>query len=91
MERSSHDPSDLTVSASALLESEYLLDRPLTNNLINLGIYDVCRNTLGRIGVDLGLVEESEQDAAWVWAGSARTRSPGCSSCSLLEPTSRSH
>ncbi len=46
------------------LSIEYLLGRSLTNNLINLGIYDLCRDTLGSIGVDLGLVEESERDAA---------------------------
>ena len=46
------------------LSIEYLLGRSLTNNLINLGIHDLCRDTLGRIGVDLGLVEESERDAA---------------------------
>ena len=46
------------------LSIEYLLGRSLTNNLINLGIYDLCRDALGSIGVDLGLVEESERDAA---------------------------
>lgn len=46
------------------LSIEYLLGRSLTNNLINLGIYDLCRDTLESIGVDLGLVEESERDAA---------------------------
>jgi starch phosphorylase len=46
------------------LSIEYLLGRSLTTNLINLGIYDLCRDTLASIGVDLGLVEESERDAA---------------------------
>ncbi|HXJ79141.1 MAG TPA: glycogen/starch/alpha-glucan phosphorylase [Candidatus Methylomirabilis sp.] len=46
------------------LSIEYLLGRSLTNNLINLGIHDLCRDALGSIGVDLGLVEESERDAA---------------------------
>ena len=46
------------------LSIEYLLGRSLTNNLINLGIYGLCRDTLESMGVDLGLVEESERDAA---------------------------
>jgi starch phosphorylase len=46
------------------LSIEYLLGRSLTNNLINLGIYDLCRDALGGMGVDLGVLEESERDAA---------------------------
>ena len=46
------------------LSIEYLLGRSLTNNLINLGIYDLCRGTLGSIGADLALLEETERDAA---------------------------
>ena len=46
------------------LSIEYLLGRSLTNNLINLGIYDLCRDVLEAIGVDLRTIEESERDAA---------------------------
>ncbi len=46
------------------LSIEYLPGRSLTNNLINLGIYDLCRDTLGQMGVDLEAVEASERDAA---------------------------
>jgi len=46
------------------LSIEYLLGRLLTNNLINLGIYDLCRDTLGRMGVALEDVVEAERDAA---------------------------
>jgi starch phosphorylase len=46
------------------LSIEYLLGRSLTNNLINLGIYDLCRDALASVGVDLAVVEESERDAA---------------------------
>jgi starch phosphorylase len=43
---------------------EYLLGRLLTNNLINLGIYDLCRDTLRQIGVSLEATEEAEPDPA---------------------------
>jgi starch phosphorylase len=46
------------------LSMEYLLGRSLANNLSNLGIYDLCRDTLRDLGVDLADVEESERDAA---------------------------
>ena len=43
---------------------EYLLGRMLVSNLSNLGIYDLCRDTLRQMGADLEVVEESEPDAA---------------------------
>jgi starch phosphorylase len=46
------------------LSIEYLLGRSLANNLSNLGIYDLCRDTLRDLGADLADVEESERDAA---------------------------
>jgi starch phosphorylase len=46
------------------LSIEYLLGRLLTNNLINLGLYDVCRDTLRQMGVSLELLEEDERDPA---------------------------
>jgi starch phosphorylase len=46
------------------LSIEYLLGRLLTNNLINLGIYDLCRDTLRQMGSSLELAEESERDPA---------------------------
>lgn len=46
------------------LSIEYLLGRMLVNNLSNLGIYDLCRDTLRQMGADLELVAESEPDAA---------------------------
>ena len=36
----------------------------LANNLSNLGIYDLCRDTLRQLGVSLETVEEAERDAA---------------------------
>jgi starch phosphorylase len=46
------------------LSIEYLLGRLLTTNLINLGIYDLCRDTLRQMGVALEVAEESERDPA---------------------------
>jgi starch phosphorylase len=46
------------------LSIEYLLGRMLTNNLSNLGILDLCRDTLRQMGVSPDAVEEAERDAA---------------------------
>jgi starch phosphorylase len=46
------------------LSIEYLPGRLLTNNLINLGIYDLCRDTIQKMGSSLQLAEESERDPA---------------------------
>ena len=46
------------------LSIEYLPGRTLANNLSNLGIYDVCRDTLREMGISLADVEEAEHDAA---------------------------
>jgi starch phosphorylase len=46
------------------LSIEYLLGRLLTNNLSNLGIYDLCRDTLRQMGASFDVIEEAERDAA---------------------------
>ena len=46
------------------LSMEYLLGRSLKNNLSNLGILDLCRDALHKMGVDLEEVLESECEAA---------------------------
>ncbi|MDR3418500.1 MAG: glycogen/starch/alpha-glucan phosphorylase [Nevskia sp.] len=46
------------------LSIEYLPGRSLANNLINLGLYDPCREALAQMGMDLEAVEASERDAA---------------------------
>ena len=46
------------------LSIEYLPGRYLANNLINLGLYDLCRETLVQMGVDLEVVAASERDPA---------------------------
>ncbi len=46
------------------LSMEYLIGRSLGNNLTNLGIYDLCREALEHMGLDIEEVREAETDAA---------------------------
>jgi len=46
------------------LSMEYLIGRSLGNNLTNLGIYDLCREALESMGLDIEEVREAETDAA---------------------------
>jgi glycogen phosphorylase len=46
------------------LSMEFLMGRSLANNLNNLDILDLCRDTLLEMGVDLEEVREQEADAA---------------------------
>lgn len=46
------------------LSLEYLIGRSLTNNLINLGLYDLFRDALLEQGIDMEELEEYESDAA---------------------------
>jgi starch phosphorylase len=46
------------------LSLEFLMGRSLVNNLVNLGIADVCDEVLRTLGTDLEEVRECEQDAA---------------------------
>jgi len=46
------------------LSLEFLIGRSLENNLCNLGLLDLCRKTLGKLGFDFEEVEECEPDAA---------------------------
>lgn len=45
------------------LSAEFLMGRALGNNLMNLGINDEARKTLGDMGLDLNDIEEAEEDA----------------------------
>jgi glycogen phosphorylase len=45
------------------LSAEFLMGRALSNNLINLGMYDVAREAMKMIGIDLADVLEQEIDA----------------------------
>lgn len=42
---------------------EFLIGRLLTNNLMNMGIYDIVKEGLADLGVDLNELEELETDA----------------------------
>ena len=46
------------------LSLEYLIGRSLSNNLINLGIFDICSDALKKLGVNLSDIIETETDAA---------------------------
>ena len=43
--------------------AEYLIGRALTNNLINLGLYETYEAALEELGFNLGDIEEQESDA----------------------------
>ena len=42
---------------------EFLMGRLLTNNLMNLGIYDIVKEGLDELGIDINELEEMESDA----------------------------
>ncbi len=42
---------------------EFLMGRMLTNNLMSLGLYDITKNALNGIGVDINEIEDCEADA----------------------------
>lgn len=46
------------------LSMEFLVGRSLGNNLTNLGIYELCRDALETLGLDLEDIREVERDAA---------------------------
>jgi starch phosphorylase len=46
------------------LSMEFLMGRALRNNLINLAIWETCRDSLRELGVDIKTLEEREPDAA---------------------------
>ena len=42
---------------------EFLIGRLLTNNMMNLGIFNICKDGLALLGIDIGELEEMEDDA----------------------------
>jgi len=46
------------------LSMEFLMGRSLGNNLCNLGLFDACKESLAKMGVDLEEIREREPDAA---------------------------
>ncbi len=42
---------------------EFLIGRLLTSNMMNLGIYNIAKDGLADLGIDIGLLEDEEADA----------------------------
>src|SRR5574344_979247 len=42
---------------------EFLIGRLMTSNLMNLGIYSICKDGLNDLGIDIGQLEDVEADA----------------------------
>ena len=42
---------------------EFLIGRLMTSNMMNLGIYSICRDGLNDLGIDIGKLEDVEADA----------------------------
>lgn len=57
-----HRYAEADLKSVAYLSMEFLVGRSLGNNLINLGIHDLCRDVLERMGYDLEEVREEEID-----------------------------
>ena len=47
--------------------AEFLMGRLLTNNLMNLGVYDVVKEGLAELGIDLNELEDLESDEDLEW------------------------
>ena len=67
------------------LSLEYLIGRSLRNNLINLGIYEECREALRLIGYVLDEIEEMEVDAGLGNGGLGRLASCFLDSMATLQ------
>ena len=46
------------------LSMEFLMGRALGNNMINLGAYEVFKDALAELGIDINIIEDQEPDAA---------------------------
>lgn len=67
------------------LSAEYLIGRALTNNLINLGLYDDYAAALGKLGLSLDAIEEREADAGLGNGGLGRLAACFLDSLSTLD------
>jgi len=64
MLRTAHRCRERQAKRVNYLSMEFLLGRCLSNNLHNLGMFDLCREAMSEIGVDLDDLEETERDPA---------------------------
>ena len=67
------------------LSAEFLMGRALTNNMINLGLYEEYRDAIGELGFDLDAIEEQESDAGLGNGGLGRLAACFLDSLSTLE------
>ncbi|MCL2111630.1 MAG: glycogen/starch/alpha-glucan phosphorylase [Clostridiales bacterium] len=67
------------------LSAEFLMGRALTNNMINLDVYDAYKDALCELGFDLGEIEEQESDAGLGNGGLGRLAACFLDSLSTLE------
>lgn len=66
------------------LSAEFLMGRLLGNNILNLGIYDEMSKALSKLGLDLGDIEETENDAGLGNGGLGRLAACFLDSCATL-------
>lgn len=67
------------------LSAEFLMGRALTNNMINLGLYDAYREAISELGFDLDAIEDQEADAGLGNGGLGRLAACFLDSLSTLE------
>jgi len=67
------------------LSAEFLVGRALTNNIINLGLYDEYSAAVKELGFDLDMIEEQESDAGLGNGGLGRLAACFLDSLSTLE------
>ena len=67
------------------LSAEFLMGRALTNNMINLGVYDIYREALEELGFDINEIEEHEVDASLGNGGLGRLAACFLDSLSTLD------
>lgn len=65
--------------------AEFLIGRAFSNNLVNLGLYDIYSEALAEMGYDLGEVEEQEADAGLGNGGLGRLAACFLDSLSTLD------
>ena len=76
---------DLGVKRLYYLSAEFLMGRSLTNNMINLGLYDAYKDAIAELGFDLDEIETREADAGLGNGGLGRLAACFLDSLSTLD------
>ena len=76
---------DLGVKRLYYLSAEFLMGRSLTNNMINLGLYDAYKEAIAELGFDLDEIETREADAGLGNGGLGRLAACFLDSLSTLD------